>query len=75
MRLPEVCTIKIYTLNGDLINTINKDNTTSDQQWNLRTFEDVPVASGMYIALIDAPGIGQKIIKLAIFTSQERADF
>jgi hypothetical protein len=74
-RLPEVCTIKIYTLNGDLIKTIGKDNTTSDQQWNLRTFEDVPVASGMYIALIDAPGIGQKIIKLAIFTGQERADF
>lgn len=74
-RLPEVCSIKIYTLNGDLIKTINKDNTTSDQQWNLRTFEDVPVASGMYIALIDAPGIGQKIIKLAIFTGQERADF
>lgn len=74
-RLPEVCTIKIYTLNGDLIKSISKDNTTSDQQWNLRTFEDVPVASGMYIALIDAPGIGQKVIKLAIFTGQERADF
>lgn len=74
-RLPEVCTIKIYTLNGDLIQTIDKNNQNSDQQWNLRTFEDVPVASGMYIALIDAPGIGQKIIKLAIFTGQERADF
>ncbi len=74
-RLPEVCTIKIYTLNGDLVRKIEKNNTVSDQQWNLRTFEDVPVASGMYIALIDAPGIGQKIIKLAIFTGQERADF
>jgi hypothetical protein len=74
-RLPEACTIKIYTLNGDMIRQIDKNNTSSEQQWNLRTFEDVPVASGMYIALIDAPGIGQKIIKLAIFTGQERTDF
>jgi hypothetical protein len=29
----------------------------------------------MYIALVDAEGIGQKIIKLAVFTPEERLDF
>ncbi len=36
---------------------------------------DVPIASGIYICLIDAPGIGTKVLKAAIFTPQERIDF
>ena len=75
-RLPVACTIKIYTLNGDLVRTINKnDATTSEQRWNLSNTDNVPVASGMYIVLIDAPGIGQKVLKLAVFTTEERIDF
>jgi len=74
-RLPERCTIKIYTLNGDLIRTLDKSNTESTMRWNLRNLESIPVASGMYIALIDADAIGQRIIKLAIFTPEERLDF
>jgi len=74
-RLPESCTIKIYTLNGDLIRTIEKSNRESTIRWNLRNLESIPVASGMYIALIDAAGIGQRILKLAIFTPEERLDF
>ena len=74
-RLPERCTIKIYTLSGDLIRTLEKSNTESTMRWNLRNLESIPVASGMYIALIDADVIGQRIIKLAIFTPEERLDF
>ncbi len=74
-RLPERCTIKIYTLNGDLIRTLEKSSTESTIRWNLRNLESIPVASGMYIALIDAEAIGQRIIKLAIFTPEERLDF
>jgi hypothetical protein len=74
-RLPEKCTIKIYSLNGDLVRQLNKNNTDATMRWNMRNLESVPVASGMYIALIDAEGIGQKIIKLAVFTPEERLDF
>lgn len=75
-RLPVNCTIKIYTLNGDLIQTLKKnDATTSELRWNMMTFNNVPVASGIYICLIDAPGIGQKVLKAAIFTVEERIDF
>jgi hypothetical protein len=79
-NLPLECTIKIYTLNGDLIRVLEKKNTgnpsnNSTLEWNLQNFDRVPVASGIYIALIDAPGIGQKTIKIVVFTAQERINF
>lgn len=79
-HLPLNCMIKIYTLNGDLIKTITKSGAgdptfNSTVEWNLQNEDNVPVASGMYVALIDAPNIGTKILKLAIFTSQERINF
>jgi len=79
-NLPLNCTIKIYTLNGDLIRTLVKTNTgstftSSTLEWNLQNVENTPIASGIYVALIDAPGIGTKVLKMAIFTSQERINF
>jgi hypothetical protein len=79
-HLPLNCVVKIYTLNGDLIKTITKTGTgdptfSSTIEWNLQNEDKVPVASGIYVALIDAPNIGTKVLKLAIFTSQERINF
>lgn len=74
-RLPKLCTFKIYTLNGDLIKTLEKNDDNPTMQWNMTNVENVPVASGIYIVLIDAPGIGQKVLKVAIFTPEERIDF
>ncbi|MBX7046388.1 MAG: hypothetical protein K1X86_11195 [Ignavibacteria bacterium] len=74
-KLPVNCTIRIYTLNGDLVKKIVKNDQNSTVNWDLKNLDDVPVASGLYIALIDAPGIGQKTMKLAIFTPEERIDF
>ncbi|MEO6693982.1 MAG: hypothetical protein ABIO41_02145 [Ignavibacteria bacterium] len=74
-RLPVKCTIKIFSLSGILIKKIEKENTESSIDWDLKNFNGVPVASGMFIALIEAPGIGNKTVKLAIFTAEERIDF
>ena len=74
-RLPKEVTIKIYTINGDMIKLLQKNDNNSTLQWNLTNLENVPVASGMYIILVDAPGIGTKILKMAIFTPEERLDF
>lgn len=74
-RLPKQCTIKIYTINGDLIKTLEKNDNNSILNWNMTNLENVPIASGIYICLIDAPGIGQKVLKAAIFTPEERIDF
>jgi hypothetical protein len=74
-KLPVNCTIRIYTLNGDLVKKITKNDQNPTVNWELKNLDDVPVASGLYIVLIDAPGIGQKTMKLAIFTPEERVDF
>jgi hypothetical protein len=74
-RLPKQCTIKIYTLNGDMIRRFDKNDLNSTLQWDMTNLENVPIASGMYIVLVDAPGIGQKVLKIAIFTPEERIDF
>lgn len=76
-NLPKECTIYIYTLNGVLIRKISRNVTdprSSLEAWDLRNDSDIPVASGMYIALVDAPGIGTKVLKFAIFTPEERID-
>lgn len=74
-KLPINVTIRIYTLNGDLVKKLVKNDQNSTMNWDLKNLDDVPVASGLYLALIDAPGIGQKTMKLAIFTPEERVDF
>ncbi|MBS1516153.1 MAG: hypothetical protein JSS63_14045 [Bacteroidetes bacterium] len=74
-KLPINCTIRIYTLNGDLVKKITKNDQNSTVNWDLKNLDDVPIASGLYLALIDAPGIGQRTMKLAIFTPEERVDF
>ncbi len=74
-RLPQACTISIYTLSGLMIRQLQKDNDNSSLNWDLNNSVGVPISSGLYIALIDAPGIGSKVIKLAIFTAEERIDF
>lgn len=62
-NLPQKCTIRIFTLNGVLVRTFRKDSDAPDQEWDLKNEYGVPIASGPYIIHIDAPGIGQKVVK------------
>lgn len=68
IHLPEKCTIRIYTVRGYLVQTIEHDKDIDDgsEFWNLRTKDRMDVAYGLYIYHIDAPGIGEKIGKFAI---------
>ncbi len=71
-NLPDKCTISIYNLAGHFITRIEKDDaTTSEATWAVTNDANVPVASGIYIYVVDAPGFGQKIGKMAIFTEIE----
>ena len=65
-NLPPKCTIRIYTITGELVQTINKDDNTSMATWDLLSYEGERIAYGVYIYHVDAPGIGQKIGRLAI---------
>ena len=72
INLPATCEISIYNLAGHFITRISKDDpTTTEATWNVENDFNVPVASGIYIYVVDAPGFGQKIGKMAIFTEIE----
>ena len=62
-NLPNECTIKIYGLAGTLVRTFKKNNDSPEQQWDMKNDFGVPIASGLYIIHIDAPDLGEKILK------------
>lgn len=70
-HLPAVCKISIYNLAGDLIRIIDKNDPSPIAGWDLLTTNSLPVASGIYIYVVDAPGFGQKVGKVAVFTESE----
>jgi len=65
-NLPQRCTIRIYTVVGELVDTIEKDDNRDFAVWDLLTFESQETSYGVYIYHIDAPGIGTKIGRLAL---------
>ncbi len=73
-HLPRECKISIYSLSGELLRTIDKNDETDRATWDLLTENSLPVASGIYLWVVDAPGVGQKIGKMAIFTEVEVID-
>jgi hypothetical protein len=67
-RLPAACTIKIFTLAGDLVKTIQHDRTasgTSFARWDLKTEFGSEVAYGVYLYHVDSAA-GKKMGKIAI---------
>jgi hypothetical protein len=78
-NLPQLATIRIFNLAGQLVRIIEKDNPTSFQRWDLLNHDGLPVASGMYIAHIEVtlPTDGstqERILKFAIVQEQEVLD-
>ena len=71
-HLPAQCTIRLFTLSGNLVRTIQKNDGTSQLVWNLETDNGLPVGSGIYVFHVDAPGVGNKIGKVAVFVEKER---
>ena len=68
IHLPNECTIRIYTISGKLVDTIEHSSTISDGQesWDLVSKDGMDIAFGVYVFHVDAPGIGEKIGKFAI---------
>ncbi|GAB4314261.1 MAG: hypothetical protein Kow0074_01150 [Candidatus Zixiibacteriota bacterium] len=66
-------TLEIYTLAGELIRTLTKDDIqASTLTWDVKTENGLPPASGIYIYRVVAPGVGSKVGKLAVFTEVEQ---
>lgn len=74
-NLPDECTIKIYTVNGELIKQINHiDAATTNEEWNLDNSSNKMIASGIYVIHVNAPGIGERILKAMIVMRSTQAE-
>ena len=67
-NLPMKCTIRIFTLSGEPVTVLEHDSGMDNARefWNLLNKDGFSVAYGVYLAHIDAPGIGEKLIKFAL---------
>ena len=63
VNLPQECTIKIYNLSGTLIRTLGKDSPQTFLDWDIKNEARIPVASGVYVIHVEAPGVGERILK------------
>jgi hypothetical protein len=71
-NLPDQARIRVYTLGGTLIwdEMRGRDN----NEWNLTTSENLPLASGMYLVVVDVEGVGKKIIKFGVVKKRIQLD-
>jgi hypothetical protein len=68
IHLHEKCTIKIYTIRGELVKRIEHDGTGGDgaEWWDLKTDDNQEIAYGIYLFHVNAPDVGEKVGKFAI---------
>ncbi len=62
-NLPPKCTISIFSMQGLLIKTFEKDNENTYVDWDLKNNSRVPIATGVYIIHVKVPGSGEKTLK------------
>ncbi len=78
-NLPPECTVSIFTLNGTLVRRFKRDvqkdnsegvvydesrpNTETSIDWDLKNHKNIPIASGMYLIHVEAPGLGERTLK------------
>ncbi len=67
-HLPKDCTIRIYTITGELVRTLEHHSGMDDGKefWNLTTEDNFPIAFGIYVFHVDAGDLGEKIGRLAV---------
>lgn len=68
IHLPAKCTIRIFNLRGELVQTISRDAVSDNgmEFWDLKTRDFQDVAYGVYVYHVEAPGIGNKTGKFAL---------
>jgi hypothetical protein len=64
-NIPDKCTIRIYTLAGDLVRTIEHNDGSGVARWDLLTSNAQQVASGIYIYHVDSP-YGEHLGRFAV---------
>ena len=67
-NLPQNCIIRIFTISGELVKTIDHSSALNygTGKWDLLTKDNLTAAYGIYVYHIEAPGVGERIGKMAI---------
>jgi hypothetical protein len=66
-EIPRGATIRVYTVHGDLVQTLRQDGSLDGfVAWNLRTKDNLDVAPGLYIFHVESPGRPASIGKFAV---------
>jgi hypothetical protein len=73
-NLPQEATIRVFTLAGTLIKTFVKNSAATTLEWDLETEGALPIASGMYLIHVEAPGIGEKVLKFGVIKKRVQLD-
>ena len=68
IHLPKKCTIRIYTISGQFVQSIEHDGEIDDGQesWNLVSRDGMDIAFGMYVFHVETPDIGSIVGKFAV---------
>ncbi|MCB2210637.1 hypothetical protein KQI52_00830 [bacterium] len=66
-HLPKKCTIRIYTVRGELVDTIEHNESIFDgsENWDLRNQDGLDIAYGIYVYHVDSPW-GEHVGKFAV---------
>ncbi len=67
-HLPRKCTIRIYSVRGYLVDTIEHDQPINDgtEFWDLKSKDGMDIAYGLYFYHIEAPELGERMGKFAV---------
>jgi len=68
IHLPPKCTIKIFNVRGQLVNTLEHESEMWDgtEIWDMQTKDKLDISYGVYIYHIEAGDLGQKTGKFAV---------
>ncbi|MCH7770041.1 MAG: hypothetical protein IIA49_03360 [Bacteroidetes bacterium] len=71
-NLPTEINIRIFSLSGNIIRSLVKDDDDPYMIWDLLNESGLRVASGMYLAIVSNPKFGQRVLKFAIIMPQKQ---
>jgi hypothetical protein len=68
INLPQKCTIRIFDVNGILVDTIEHDSVLDNGTaiWDLLSKDGLAIAYGLYVYHVEAPGVGEKTGNFAV---------
>ncbi len=65
-NMPDKATIRVFTLAGSLVRTLEKNDNNSFLSFDLRNEYGNWLASGMYLIHVEVPGVGERTLKFGL---------